>query len=79
MNNSEFLKLKKVDFWKGLIIAVLTAGITSLSTVLSNATDFASLNWQSIVIASIGGFVAYITKNLFTNSNGELLKKEDNG
>lgn len=74
--NSEFLKLKKADFWKGLVVAILTAGVTALSTAISNATDFASFNWQSVVLASAGGFVAYILKNLFTNSNGEAFKPE---
>lgn len=73
---SQFFKLKKSDFWKGLIVAILTAGVTALSTAITNATDFASFNWQSVVLASAGGFVAYILKNLFTNSDGEILKKE---
>ena len=74
---SEFLKLKKSDFWKGLIVAILTAGFTALSSAISNATDFASFNWQSVVLASIGGFSAYIVKNLLTNSNGDTFKKEN--
>ena len=28
--NSEFLKLKKADFWKGLVVAILTAGVTAI-------------------------------------------------
>lgn len=74
--NSEFLKLKKADFWKGLIVSVLTAAVTSLYNALLAATDFASFNWQSVVIASGAGFVGYILKNLFSNSDGEILKKE---
>ena len=73
---SEFLKLKKSDFWKGLIVAILTAGFTALSSAISNATDFASFNWQGVVLASAGGFTAYIVKNLLTNSDGSILKKE---
>lgn len=73
---SEFLKLKKADFWKGLFVAVLTAAITALSNSIATATDFASFNWQIIVLSSAGAFVAYITKNLFTNSDGKLLKSE---
>jgi zinc transporter ZupT len=76
MKKSEFLKLKSQDFWKGLIVAVLTAAVTGLSTAITNAADFASFNWQSVVLAAAGGFVAYILKNLFTNSEGEILKTE---
>lgn len=74
--NSKFLKLKKSDFWKGLIVAVLTAAITGLSTAINSASDFASFNWQSVVMASAGGFVAYIIKNFFSNSNGEPFKPD---
>lgn len=73
---SEFLKLKKADFWKGLIVAILTAGVTTLSTAIANANDFASFNWQSVVLAAAGGFVAYIVKNFFTNSEGQTFKQE---
>jgi membrane protein implicated in regulation of membrane protease activity len=74
--NSEFMKLKKADFWKGLIVSILAAGFTALSTAISSASDFASFNWQSVVLAAAGGFVAYIIKNFFTNSNGETFKSE---
>lgn len=74
--NSEFLKLKKADFWKGLLVAVLTACFTALTSAITNATDFASFNWQSVVLAAVSGFVAYLSKNLFTNSAGEIFKKE---
>lgn len=74
--NSQFLRLKKADFWKGLVVAVLTAGVTALSTAITNATDFASFNWQPVVLSSLGAFVAYLTKNIFTNSDGKILKNE---
>lgn len=74
--NSEFLKLKKADFWKGLIVSVLSAAIAALYTAITSATDFASFNWQSVVLAAAGSFVAYVTKNLFTNSDGETFKGE---
>ena len=74
--NSEFLKLTKADFWKGSIVAILTAGFTALSTAISGASDFASFNWQSVILGGAGGFVAYIIKNFFTNSEGETFKSE---
>jgi hypothetical protein len=74
--NSEFLKLKKSDFWKGLIVAVLTAGFTAVSSAVASANDFSSFNWQSVALASLGGFSAYIVKNLLTNSDGDTLKKD---
>lgn len=74
--NSSFLKLKKADFWKGLVVAILTAAVTALSSAIASATDFASFNWQSVVLAASGGFVAYILKNFFTNSEGQTFKPE---
>jgi hypothetical protein len=74
--NSEFLKLKKADFWKGLIVAVFTAAVTALQSALLNASDFASINFQSIAIAGASGFVAYIIKNLLSNSDGKPFTKE---
>lgn len=73
---SDFLKLKSADFWKGLLVAILTAIFTSLSSAIGAATDFASFNWQIIVLSAAGGFVGYITKNFLTNSVGEIMKTE---
>ena len=75
--NSDFLKLKSIDFWKGLIMAVLSSAFTALVSVIQTATDFKTFNWQMVVLSGVGGFVAYLTKNFFSNSNGEVLKKED--
>ena len=74
--NSEFLKLKSADFWKGLVVAVITAAVTALYTALTQATDFATFNWQSILLAAGAGFVGYIIKNLFSNSEGVPFKPE---
>jgi len=74
---SEFLKLKKADFWKGLVVSVLSAAVTALYTAVTSAVDFASFNWQSVILSAAGGFIAYITKNLFTNSDGETFKSEN--
>jgi len=74
---SEFGKLKTFDFWKGLIVAMLTAGITSLGSIIESATSFEAFNWQGVVLAAVGAFVAYIIKQFITNSEGEILKKEN--
>lgn len=76
---SGFLKLKSADFWKGLIVAILSAAVTSLGAAISAATDFASFNWQLVVLSAAGGFVGYISKNFLSNSNGELLKTDKIG
>lgn len=77
MKKSGFLKLNSRDFWRGLIVSGITAGLTALSSALSSASDFANFNWQGVLLAAAGGFVSYITLNLFTNSSGEA-KQDDN-
>jgi len=74
--DSKFLQLKKTDFWKGIIVATLSTACTGLCMALDMAVDFASFNWQIILLSAASGFVSYITKNLLTNSNGEAFRKE---
>lgn len=72
--NSTFLNLNAKDFIKGLVIAVITAVITILyDTVQTGSLTF---DWKLISSTAITSALAYIMKNLFTNSNGTILKKE---
>jgi len=74
--NSKFLKLKSKDFWKGLIVAVLMSAFTAAYEVVKDAQDLASFNWDTVILAGIAGLMAYLTKNLFTNSDGQPFKAE---
>jgi hypothetical protein len=70
-------KLHLNDFIKGAIIAFLTAILTGVYTAIE-AGSF-SFTWdffKPIVLAGVGGAIAYILKNYLTNSDGKLLKKE---
>jgi hypothetical protein len=73
---SEFLKLNGKDFFRGLVVAVLAIITSSLSVIL----DAGALptTEQLIGIAKVVGTtaVSYLLKNLFTNSNGQILKPE---
>ena len=71
---SDFLKLNKGDFTRGLVIAILAPTLTILASAF-NAPDFAldSLDWFGLVkIAFASGF-SYLIKNLLTDSNGKIL------
>lgn len=71
---SSFLKLSWVDFGKGLLIAVLSAVFTVIyTTVQSGSLTF---DWKTIGITALASALAYVSKNLFTNSNNELGKTE---
>ena len=72
--NSTFLNLNSSDFIKGLIMAVLTTVITVIyQTVEAGSLIF---DWKSIGTMALTTALAYIMKNLFTNSTGKLFAKE---
>lgn len=77
MDNSKFLQLKTADFWKGLITAILSAVTTALISVFTNLSDLKLINWNIVLIAGGAGFLGYIQKQLFTNSDGETFKVEN--
>ena len=71
---SSIFTLNKADFLKGLVIAVLTSIITIIyNTVNSGSLTF---DWKAISTAAASAALAYILKNLLTNSNDQFLKPE---
>jgi hypothetical protein len=72
--NSTFLNLNSTDFLKGLIMAVLSTVITVVyQTVEAGSLVF---DWKAIGTMALTTALAYIMKNLFTNSTGKLFAKE---
>jgi len=71
---SSIFTLNKLDFVKGLVIAVLT----SIITIIYDTVQLGSLtfDWKAITTAAASAALAYILKNLLTNSNDEFLKKD---
>jgi len=71
---SSFLTLNAQDFIKGLVVAVLS----SVIAILYNTVQAGSLvfDWTLIATVALTSALGYIMKNLFTNSNDELMKKE---
>ncbi len=62
------------DLSKGLVMAVLSSVLTIIySTVNVGSLSF---DWQSIGMAAITSAIAYLMKNLFTNSDGKFLAEE---
>ena len=71
---STFLNLNSSDFIKGLIMAVLSSVITVVyQTVEAGSLVF---DWKAIGTMALTTALAYIMKNLFTNSTGKLFAKE---
>jgi len=71
---STFLNLNTTDFIKGLIMAVLSSVITIVyQTVQAGSLVF---DWKAIGTMALTTALAYIMKNLFTNSTGNFFGKE---
>lgn len=79
-------KLSLGDFGRGLIIAILSPAIVALLSVLGAiintpgfdawAVDYGTLFHNltnTLIVASYGAGVGYITKNLLTNDEGKFL------
>ena len=63
--------LKLSDFWRGLIVAAITAPLTIILQSVSAGTLV--FDWKAIVAAALTGGIAYILKNLGTGSGGQIL------
>jgi O-antigen ligase len=71
---STFLNLNIEDLAKGLILTVLTSVVTIVyNTVSAGSLTF---DWQAIGLTALTSGLAYLMKNLLTNSKGEFLCKE---
>ncbi len=70
---SGFAKLNIEDFFKGLIVAVLSALVTFLYNTMDSGEVV--LNWKMITTTSLTAALAYIIKNYLSNDEGKFLKK----
>jgi hypothetical protein len=71
---SAFMKINMLDLTKGLITAIFGAiGGFILPILQSGSFDF---NWTTILKAAVAAAFGYLSKQLFTNSDGQFMKKE---
>ena len=76
MNTSPFLKLNLRDLVNGLVVAFLTAGLTSIIQILDAGQLPTLAELKTGAIAGLVASLAYLLKNLVTNSQGEMATKE---
>jgi len=76
MNNSPFGKLNLRDLINGLVVAFLTASLTGLVQILDSGVLPSLAELKSAGIAGVVASLAYLLKNLVTNSQGEMAKVE---
>jgi hypothetical protein len=71
---STIFNLNIEDLAKGLIVTVLTSVLTiAYNTVSAGLLTF---DWKAIGLTALTSGLAYLMKNLLTNSKGEFLGKE---
>lgn len=76
MKKSGFLKLNASDLLKGLLVAVITALLTGLYALVQAGAEFNWITLNPVVLASVGAGLSYLIKNLFTNSDDQVLTAE---
>jgi hypothetical protein len=76
MNQSNFGQLNMRDAIHGFIVAFLTAALSGLVTVLDAGHLPTAGELKAHALIGLTAGVSYILKNVFSNSNGQLLKKD---
>ena len=73
---SKFLNIDYKDLAKGFVTSFFTAVLTAIVVVINTGTIPTNLEFIGILkIAFLSG-IAYLIKNLFTNSEDDFLTKE---
>ena len=57
---------------KGFFVAIISAILFSIGQMI----QVGQINLHTILITAISAGIAYLIKNVFTNSDGDLLKRE---
>ena len=73
---SKFLQLNAKDFFRGLLIAILTALITGIINILDNGAAFTWITVKPVLIAGASAALSYLLKCLATNSKDQMFKRE---
>jgi hypothetical protein len=74
--NAKFLSLNAQDALKGAVVAAGTAILTALLSVLNTGTLPHLADLKETGIAGLSAGLAYLIKNVFTNSHNQLGKTE---
>jgi hypothetical protein len=73
---SEFLKINWLDLGKGVLVAVLTVVLQGVIDILQTGLLPTLQQIYAFLGPGLAAGLAYILKNLFTNSQNELGKAE---
>jgi hypothetical protein len=73
---SNFLRLDTSDLVKGFVVAFLSASLTGIVNILDAGTLPLLSDLKQAGIVGLTAGLSYLLKNLLTNSQDEILKKE---
>jgi VIT1/CCC1 family predicted Fe2+/Mn2+ transporter len=73
---SNFLNLNVDDLVKGFIVAFLSTALTGLISTLDSGALPTLTELKSAGIVGLTAGISYLLKNLLTNSQGVVLKKD---
>lgn len=73
---SKFLSLDLKDALNGFLVAFLSAALTGIITTLDSGVLPSLGELKSAGIVGLTAGLSYLLKNLLTNSQGEILKKD---
>jgi hypothetical protein len=73
---SNFLNLDLQDLTKGFVVAFLSAALTGLVAILETSQLPQMTDLKAAAIVGLTAGLSYLLKNVLTNSQGQLLKKD---
>jgi hypothetical protein len=71
---SRLFKLNGRDFFKGLLVAVVTALLSGIYNIIQSGGE---ITVKSVIIPGVLAMISYLLKNLFTNSSDEMLTPDN--
>ena len=73
---SNLFNLNSLDLLKGFIVAFLSAALTGIVSTLDSGVLPTLAELKSAGVVGLTAGLSYLLKNLLTNSQGEILKKD---
>jgi hypothetical protein len=73
---SNFLNLDLQDLTKGFVVAFLSAALTGIVAILETSQLPQVSDIKAAAIVGLTAGLSYLLKNVLTNSQGQMLKKD---
>jgi hypothetical protein len=73
---SDYIDLNVVDIIKWFIVAILSASLTALYNFLTTWVVLWQEQWKFVLVTGVAAWIWYLIKNVFTNSESQLLTPE---